>query len=571
MGSLFSTLDIARSGMYASRVQLDVAGHNIANVNQEGYSRQRVELGTPNPVRYSFGLLGRGVSIQSVRRVRDSFLDSIARTQVAELGRADIAAQYYQRLEDSFLEPGERGFGIRLNTFFDALNDFANNVEEYPVREALIASARDVAGALNELANRLNQLRTNANEEVRNVVPEINDLAGIIASTNRQIRAAELDNSVANDIRDERDRALDQLARLVNINYTETADGQVTVRIAGDVLIDETGARTLTVVPNSSLDPVRNDLLEVRFADTGSLVSATGGELYGSLQIRDTAIPSIMGRLNTIAGTMIEQINRIHSQSNGTVNRTGTVTSSNAVTDPTIALTTAGLPFSVTVPGSFQIAVYDSSGNLIAGAPFTVSINAGDSLNDLASAINAVAPGTISAVVNADNTLSISAGAGYSYTFANDTAGILTALGINGLFTGTDARTIAVNSDIIANPGLLSSGFSLDPLATGDNTAALQMAALRNQLIFDSGSSSFNDYYESTIAQLGVEARANNVVFQTETAFADDFARRREEVSGVSIDEEVTQLLQYQRAFEAAARLVTVTDRMLDALLGMGA
>ena len=96
------------------------------------------------------------------------------------------------------------------------------------------------------------------------------------------------------------------------------------------------------------------------------------------------------------------------------------------------------------------------------------------------------------------------------------------------------------------------------------------MAALRNQLIFDSGSSSFNDYYESTIAQLGVEARANNVVFQTETAFADDFARRREEVSGVSIDEEVTQLLQYQRAFEAAARLVTVTDRMLDALLGMG-
>jgi len=557
--------------MYAARVQLDVSGHNIANVNREGYSRQRVELGTPYPVKYSYGLLGRGVSIQSVRRVRDAFLDAIARAQMAELGRSDIVAQYYVRIEDSFLEPGERGFGTRLNNFFDALNDYANNVEEFPVREALIASARDLAGAMNELANRINALRTNANEEVRNIVPEINNLATIIASTNRQIRAAELDNSVANDIRDERDRALDRLARLIDVNYTERADGQITVRVGSEVLIDETGARELITVPNSALDPVRQDLLEVRLADTGSVLRVSGGELYGALQMRDTAIPQLMGRMDRIAAAIIEGINSIHSQGNGTVNLTGTVTSTNAVSNAATSLNAAGLPFAVNLPGSFQIAVYDNTGNLIAGAPFTIALNPGDSLNTLAAAINAAAPGILSAVVNANNTLSMTATAGFSFVFSNDTSNVLTALGLNGLFTGRDARTIAVNTDIINNPGWLSSGYSLDVAATGDNAAALAMAGLRNRLILDSGSSTLNDYYESTIAQLGVDARSNRIVFETETRFADDFSRRREEVSGVSIDEEVTQLIQYQRAFEGAARLVTVTDRMLDALLAMGA
>ena len=571
MGTLFSTLDIARGGMHAARVLLDVSGHNIANVNTEGYSRQRVELGTPIPVRFSFGQLGRGVSIQSVRRVRDVFLDSVYRYQAANLGKATIAAQYYRLIEDSFLEPGEQGFGTRLNNFFDALHDFANNVEEFSVREVLVASARDLAGSLNQLYERLNLLRTNANEEIRNLVPEINSLTQVIAQTNRRIRDAELDNTVANDIRDERDRALDQLARLVNITYTERADGQITVFVGPDVLVDETGARTLTTVPSSALDPVRNDLLEVRFADTNALVQVTNGELYGAFQIRDVAVPAVLGRLDAIAATIIEQINRIHSQSNGASNITGAVTGSNAVSDPNAPLTSAGLPFSVTVPGSFQIAVFDAAGNPVAGSPFTISVNAGDSLNILAATVNAAAPGILSATVNADNTLTMSAAAGYTFVFTNDSAGVLTALGINGLFTGTDARTIAVNPDIIANPGLLSSGFVLDPLATGDNSAALAMAELRNLLILDGGASTINDYYESTIAQLGVDARANQVVLETETSFVNDFQRRREEVSGVSIDEEVTLLLQYQRAFEAAARLVTVTDRMLDVLLAMGA
>jgi len=142
-------------------------------------------------------------------------------------------------------------------------------------------------------------------------------------------------------------------------------------------------------------------------------------------------------------------------------------------------------------------------------------------------------------------------------------------LGINGFFVGTDARTIAVNPDLEANPEWISSGYSLDILDVGDNRAALDMANIRNALVMDSGASTISEFYESTIAQLGVDSRTNQQTLQVQRTFVDDFDRRRQEVSGVSIDEEVASLLVYQRAFEASARVVTVTDRMLETLLTM--
>lgn len=571
MGSLFSSIDISRLGLQASQVQLNVTSHNIANVNTEGYSRQRAELSTPFPIKYSYGQLGRGVTIAQVTRIRDAFLDQVYRDQHPTLGGADVKARYFSLVEDAFLEPSEDGFSTRINAFFDGMNDFANNVEQVPVREATVAQATALAESMNELAERFNDLRTSANEEVRSLVPRINSLADTIAATNVQIRDSELDNTIANDIRDERDRALDELSRLVNINYTERKDGQVTVRIGSDVLVDETGARQIEARFNNALDPERGDLLELRWTDSELGVQVREGELAGALEMRDEIIPFFDQRMDEIAASIIEQINGIHSQANGLVNWTGIVAGTNAVDDPTAALDAAGLPFDVTLPGSFDVAVYNGD-TPIAGSPFTVTLNPGDSLDDLAAQLSAIAPGQFEATVAPDNTLQLGVSdPALNFAFANDTSGVLAALGINGLFTGTDARSIAVNSDIIDDPRLLASGYSLDPLATGDNSAALDMAAVRDFKALDGGSSDLNDYYESTIAELGVDAQANQVVLTTEEQFNQDFETRRQEVSGVSIDEEVTLMIQYQRAYEANARVINVVERMLDALFTIGA
>ena len=563
MGTLFSSLDIARSGLQAAQVQMDVAGHNIANVNKEGYSRQRVELTARSPLLRSFGELGRGVQVQDITRLREDFLDTVYRQQVTSLGSAETRATYFSRIEDLFQEPGSNGFSTRINAFFDALQDFADSVEEQPVRMSVLTEAENLASSLNQVAQQIYTLRTNANEEIRNMVPDINSLASSIAALNVNIRKAELGGGKANDLRDERDLALDQLAKLINISYRERPDGQVDVFVSGDTLVLGENSRQLVAERDPTLDSQRSDLVQIRFADNHKAVAVQDGQLYGALTARDTDLSQIAGRIDVLASTIIAEVNKIHSTGNGLDNLSGTLSSTNHVTDPTASLSAAGLPFSVT-PGTFDVIVYDATDT---PATTTITVRADTTIESLAADLTAIP--NFSASVTSENTLTLGATSSNTFSFANDTSGVLVALGINGLFTGHNAATMAVNTDITNNPRLLTSGYSTDVLDTGDNTAAIDLANVRTSLPLDNGTATISDFYESTIVQVGVNARANTQTQEVQQAFVDDFESRRQEVSGVSTDEEVTQLLKFERAFEASARVITTVDRMLDALLNM--
>ena len=237
MGTLFSALDVARSGLTAAQVQLDTAAHNIANVNTEGYSRQRAELLTRLPTSFPFGQIGRGVQVDNIVRIRDTFIDQAYRSQLPGQTGAELTAGYFALIDGIFLEPGENGFGARLGQFFDALSDFANNVESSSVREALVAETRQLALSFNDVALRFNTLRTNANEEVRNLVPADQFARG----TARRHQPADCPGrsqlTSANDLRDQRDRLLDELAGMVNITTVEN-DKMVSVFIGSDALVE---------------------------------------------------------------------------------------------------------------------------------------------------------------------------------------------------------------------------------------------------------------------------------------------------------------------------------------------
>jgi flagellar hook-associated protein 1 FlgK len=267
-----------------------------------------------------------------------------------------------------------------------------------------------------------------------------------------------------------------------------------------------------------------------------------------------------------MAATIIEQINRIHSDGNGLSNLSGTLSSTNLATDAVTALNVAGLPFNVSA-GSFTVTVYDSSGAVTGSGTITITPGT-TTLTTLATDLSAFS-GDFSATVTNGNTLDMTAAAGSTFTLSSDTSGALTALGVNGLFTGSDAHTIGVNVDIKNDPNLLVSALSTDPLNTGDNTAALQMAAVPEGLFLVNNTTSIGDFYESIIVGIGVDAQSNLRTVEVQGAFLDSIERRRQQVSGVSIDEEVTFLLQFQRAFQASARIITVTDRMLETLLNV--
>ena len=571
MGTLFSSLDIGRSGMQVAQVQMDISAHNISNVNTEGFSRQRATLLDRAPIHRPYGSLGRGVQIGNVERIRDIFLDGVYRGHVPGLGEAEVMAEYFSRIEDIFLEPGDNGLGIRINLFFDALNDFANNVEQVPVRQAVLSEGDALASTLNEAVNRLYLLQTNSNEEVKNQVAEINSITERIASLNIEIRDTELGGlRSANDLRDERDLLLDDLAQLVNINIRERTDGQVDVLIASDMLINGDRSRELEAVTNAALHPERNDLVEVRYLDNSLLVDVREGSLFGALEIRDTHIVEIDGRLDEIAATIIEQINLIHGSGNGLDNISGIISSTNLTTDAVTALDSAGLPFQV-VDGSFDVVIYDASDNIIATKAIAIDADV-TTLTDIQNALNTPPPppADFSATITGGNTLDISVTAPYTFAFSNDTSGTLTALGINNFFDGYDARTMSLNTDIADHPEWISSGYSTNVADTGDNRAALDLADVRNGLYLESNTSTINDAYESAIVWLGVNGRSTLEKRDLENAFIETFERRRMEVSGVSLDEEVVFMIQYQRAFEASARIISVVDRMLETVVNLG-
>lgn len=570
MGTLFSALDLGRAGLQAAQVQLDVTGHNIANVNKPGFSRQRVQLLEREPNLKSYGAIGRGPYIGGIDRLRDQFLDVSFRQESGSFGNANTAATYFTRIEDIFNEPGDVGLSDRLNSFFDSLQDFAGAVDDMPTRVATIEEASALAGVFNEIDQRLNLLRTNANDQIKDVVTEINSLGQRIGDLNVSIQRLEASGRAANDLRDDRDVLLDQLSELVNIQFNERDNGIVDVLIGGDQFITGRDVRTIKAIPAPGIDPDRPDLVEVQFADNNTRVLVRDGNLRGLLNIRDGAIAEVEDQMDTLAFAIIQNINRLQAAGNGLGNFDAALTSQYPVSNATVPLNNnIGLPFVVN-DGSFTINVFDSNNNVVEtlSIPVTATgpLPSRSTLNSIASAIDGMAG--LNASVN-NGLLTITPAANRSFLITNDTSNFMLATGIGSVFNGTDAGSMAVNADLARRPDWLSSSDSLDPLDTGNNAIALQMAQLRTTAILVSNTQNINQFYESALVSLGVEARSNAQVLDIQRDAVEDFDTRRQEVSGVNIDEEVTNLLQFQRAFEASARIITTVDRMLDTLLGI--
>jgi flagellar hook-associated protein 1 FlgK len=569
MGTLFSALDIGRAGLQVAQVQLDIGGNNIANVNRTGFTRQRVNLLERVPNLETYGAIGRGPYVSGIERLRDQFLDVAYRQEAASFGAADTASTYFNRLEDIFNEPGDQGLGDQLNAFFDALQDFANAADDLPTRVATMEEASALAGTLNDVDRRLNLLRTNANDQVKDTVTEINSLGARIAELNTSIQRLEGSGRAANGLRDDRDVLLDQLSDLVNIQYRERTNGIVDVLIGGEQFVNGRDVRTLETTPDPTIDPERPELVRVQFEDTGLPVLVRDGRLQGLLTARDSAIAGVGNQIDTLAATIIENINRLQASGNGLNNFDEAVSTQYPASNSAAPLNSAGLPFPVST-GSFDVLVYDNNGTLVEtlNVPVTASgpLPGQSTLDSIANAINFSA--NLSTTVT-DGRMEITPNANRNFIIANDTSGFVLASGLGSVFTGTDAGSIGVNQQLLERPDWLSSSDSTNPQDTGNNIIALAMAQLRDQPILGSGTQDINQFYESTLVALGVQSRANGQLLEVQRNAVEDFDARRQEVSGVNIDEEVTNLLQVQRAFEASARIITTTDRMLETLLNI--
>jgi len=313
----------------------------------------------------------------------------------------------------------------------------------------------------------------------------------------------------------------------------------------------------------------------------------TGGTLAGYFQFRDTSVGGYIEKLDAFAKSLAWEVNRLHSQGAG-LERFEEVIGTYGMANSGLALQTgAGLVFGDKLEsGNFMIGVYDkNTGALVQFSALDFdSVAAGvqnfdpatHTLQDVITAINNTFPGMLIASAP-DNHLQITASGGYDFAFGSDSTGLLAAMGINTFFDGSDARTLSLNNTLRSNTARINTGHinGAGEMNEGDNTTAKAIAALQNRAVATrtvaegTTRQTLGEYYSTLVAKAGSDAQAAKFNFEYQQALANDLRARQESVSGVNLDEEMTNLIKFQHAYTAAAKLITTAESMLQVLLGL--
>jgi flagellar hook-associated protein 1 FlgK len=415
------------------------------------------------------------------------------------------------------------------------------------------------------MRTRVDQLGSDLTVDIQQHIADANELLTQIAELNRQVIAAR-GGPVPNDLLDQRDRMVSDLTQIVGVTAQDRDDGAVQLNLTGSgvLLVDGTSVATLRGTVNAATDTV-----DVTAGSVAVPLTPRGGALAALLDARNAptgAVKQAQSDLDTLARSLIVEVNRVHTQGAGLTGFT-TLTAASAVTSPAAPLTSAGLAFPPG-GGSFQVIVHDASGAV--ASTVTVPVTAGvTTLADVQAALDAD-PNLVATI--SGGRLTLTATASMTFSFGADTAGALTALGLNTFFTGSDARTIALDAQLASDPTKIAAA-QVDAAGLahpGDGANALALARLRTGLLMAGGTQTFTDFYGAIVSGIGAATRSASDAVDRQQSTTQFVQGMQQQAEGVSTDEELISLSQTQTAYAAAARFATTINDVIETLLEMG-
>jgi flagellar hook-associated protein 1 FlgK len=561
--SLLGVLNVGGSALAAQQAALQVTGNNLANAADPNYSREVANLSPNGDVQTAGGLLGSGVSVESVSRQVDLALQERIRSAYSDQYSSTTLQNWSGQVQSVFNALSGNGLSDQLNTFFNDWSTLANNPSDAGQRQVVIQDGQNVASTFNSLSGNLTSLSSSVQSSMSQQVQQVNQITGQIATLNQQIVSASAGGTQQpNSLLDQRDADLQQLSQLVNIQTTTQPVGSVNVYLGSETLVTGTTAQNLsasTVTNNGHLDT------QVKFQD-GSTANITGGSIGGLFQSQQL-IDSTSDSLNSLASNLVNSLNQIHASGQGLEGFTS-VTATNAVADPTqpLAGASSGLP-STPSSGSFVIHLTDTTTGLSTSSlvPVYGSVAASPTtLNSLAASLNGVSG--VQATISNGKLQIASTDPNVQISFSQDTSGVLSSLGINTFFSGTNASNIAVNSQVASNPSLLAAAANGNP---DDNTTALAIANLSNAAQSGLNGQTLSDAYGGLIQNVGSAASNATQDTTTNTTVQETLSAQEQNLSGVSTDEEALNMIMQQRSYEGAAELISVVNNMLQTLLAV--
>jgi flagellar hook-associated protein 1 len=553
----FSGLQTALSALYAQRRGLELAGHNVANANTEGYSRQRVNMtsvGAPAvPAFWSkWEGDGQGVRVTDVTRFRDQFLEIRAALEHGASGLLDRVRNVLEQLETAFGEPSDVGIQSQLNQLWTGWDDVATHPGDTASRTQLLERAATLANSFNSLGTQMTQLRSSTINELGSMVADVNAKSSTIAQLNEAIKNRVTAGLSANDLLDQRDLLANQLAGQIGATIRPGDDGQITISVGGTPLVYADHAEQLTLDSSAAT-------VVVRWQKDNFPAAISSGEVGGMLQAVNQTIPTYLAGLDAIAVKLRDDVNGMHSAIGGTIAAGAQDLSAAGNLQFQIALNGGGYA-TATVAGAdwsgaggaaaLQTALQGSIDTAIGAGKATVAVTGG-----------AGQPLSVTVTPDGTNTLLVKAN-GTNTGFASllgDTAMGLDGVGGRSFFTGTSASTLALSADVQGQPSAVAAARA--GKGALDGSLALDMAEL------SASTTGADANYRAYIVGLGVDSQTTQHRSDIQNKTRDQIDDARMAQSAVNVDEEMVNLVQFQRAYEASARVMTTIDQMLDTLV----
>jgi flagellar hook-associated protein 1 FlgK len=474
----------------------------------------------------------------------------------------------YTSLQQQLQALGDNSLATQFQSFSNALSNLASQPSSAALNSQAVDAGTALANSISSLSSSIDTQRQEDNTQVQQLVTQANSLIQNIVQLNPQItklESSQLLQSQAGSLRDQRYQDLNQLAQIIPITYSENSDGSINVYSGSNYLVLGQQSQQLQTVPSGSQGVAT---LNVQFGTTGTTLTANSqstGELSAVLQGRDNVLGGFTQNLNSLTSAMITEFNQIYASGEGTDGYTS-VTSTNTVSDPTAALSQAGLA-STPSNGSFQLQVLNTTTGLTTTSTINVNLTGSASdttLDSLAAEINGVA--NASATVTTDGHLQLNAASGYELKFSNDTSNVLSSLGINTFFTGSDSSSIGINPAVAADPNTFASGQGNGP-SDGSNALALSQFATTPLDSLDG--ETLTDNYNALVSGIANSASSETTLSQSQSDYLQSLTAQQQQTSGVSLDSQAIQLMQYQEDYQASARIVTTVDQLYQTLLNI--
>ncbi len=618
MSGTFAGIELGKRSLMAHSTQIQTAGHNISNATTEGYSRQRVNVTTMDPLDRPdlsraevSGQIGQGTNVASITRVRDELLDTRIIAQTNEESYWETRDNYYAMIEQIYNEPDEVSVRSNMDKFWQSWQELSKDPGSDAARQAVVTRGENLTNSIKQNNMGLMAIGNQINGDIKARVKQVNDLSRQIADINGEIVRSTALGDNPNDLMDRRDLLVEKLGKIINVTVDRSDPDEFLVHTDGQMIVQGSLSRQIDEV--TDLD--NNAYTRLVWHDTAVPASFRGGSLGALVELRDKDIRSELQSLDTMTLNFADLVNDIHRNAIGKNNVTGL----DFFTEHPFVENTNGnydrdgdgavdhsyvfrLTGAHTLKPQEQIGLQGTMTFNGTEGNVSVTYYPTDTVEDVINRIND-SNAEVKAYLDRNSNLVLKATTSQSMSnpdfvirhvedsgmFLTGYSGILGGSGAQGAFDWNQADAVNALADaqfsvtpvmnpsgyLVVNPRIqndvqsVAAAFenSQGRAEPDDGRAAVEIAAVRNSKMMVGSDRTFDDYFADTATRIGLRGEQAANMYASKNAIMTDMRDLRDSISGVNIDEELADIIKFQYGYEAAAKFVSVQDELLNTLI----